>query len=88
MSGQFTAPSKTLNIDGETKTFPDNTKFEQYLSTSQVLHGILEGKLSPNDPNYNQNKITQEIKHRRNKYVPIIKINSIIETYKHTYPPM
>ena len=77
----------SINIDGVTKIFPDNTKFKQYISTSQVLLEILEGKLPCNEANKNQNQIKQKIKYTRNIYVPNITTNSIIETHKHTHTP-
>jgi hypothetical protein len=39
-------PAKlSININGETKTLQDKTKFKHYLSTNPALQRILEGKL-------------------------------------------
>jgi hypothetical protein len=44
MPTQATIPSKTLNIDGETKVFHDKTKFTQYLSTNPALQREINNK--------------------------------------------
>jgi hypothetical protein len=45
MPAQAIIPSKTLNIDKETKIFQDKTKFKHYLLINPALQRLLEGKL-------------------------------------------
>lgn len=37
----------SVTINGENKTFHDEVKFKQYLSTNTTLHKMLEGKIYP-----------------------------------------
>jgi hypothetical protein len=56
MPAQATMPSKTINIDEETKIFRDKTRFKQYLSTNPALQRILEGKLQHKEGTYTKEK--------------------------------
>jgi len=50
-------PAKlSVNIDGETKIFHDETKFTQYLSTNIALQNIIDGKLQYKEVNYTLEK--------------------------------
>jgi hypothetical protein len=66
MPAKAAIPSKTITIDGETKVFPDKTKFTQYLSLNLAIQRILKGKLQHKDGNDTQtNKQTNKQKTKK-----------------------
>jgi hypothetical protein len=67
-------PAKlSINIDGETKTFQDKTKFKQHLSTNLSLQNILEGKLQHKEGTCNKGQVIKHLTQSQKQRVTITK---------------